>query len=186
MTRQREGMLRSRPRTDWLLLAVHSLLLAGYVLPWVQGSFGSRTDLSGVDVGRLAVAALTGEPEVSTWTLLLLASLPALAADGLMVSALGDRLGFGRCVTRSLAVTLALPGVLLAASILTLTLLAAGGSLLIDGPASGLYLQTAAGVVLLGALLSPSPRRLQRPHTATSHRTAPASPSAWRSPSRMP
>ena len=158
----------ARPSADWPLVAVHALLLAGYALPWVQGSFGSRTALSAFDLGRFSASALGGASEPSTWTLLALAALPALAVDGLVLSAFGSRIGIGRRLGRPLALALSLPGLLLATAVLALTLRAAGGSPFVDGPAPGLYLAAAAGLVLLVALL---PRRPFR-RAARASRTA--------------
>ena len=111
----------ARPSADWPLVAVHALLLAGYALPWVQGSFCSRTALSAFDLGRFSASVLGGASEPSTWTLLALAALPALAVDGLVLSAFGSRIGIGRRLGRPLA----------------LTLRAAGDSPFVDGPAPG-------------------------------------------------
>ena len=163
-----DGDGRARPSADWPLVAVHALLLAGYALPWVQGSFGSRTALSAFDLGRFSASALGGASEPSTWTLLALAALPALAVDGLVLSAFGSRIGIGRRLGRPLALALSLPGLLLATAVLALTLRAAGGSPFVDGPAPGLYLAAAAGLVLLVALL---PRRPFR-RAARASRTA--------------
>ena len=150
---------RARAGADWPLIAVHALLLGSYALPWVGGSFGSRTTIFAFELGRLTSSTLGGASEPGTWTLLAFAALPALAVDGLVLSALGGRIGIGRRRARRLALVLALPGLLLAAVALALTLRVAGGSPFVDGPAPGLYLAAAAGLVLLGAL---APGRLAR------------------------
>ncbi|MDA1061581.1 MAG: hypothetical protein O2895_01500 [Chloroflexi bacterium] len=77
---------RTRPGADWPLVAVHALLLAAYALPWVGGSFGSRTAISAFELGRFTGSTLAIASEPGTWTLLAFAALPALAADGLVLS----------------------------------------------------------------------------------------------------
>ena len=130
-------------------------------------AFGVRPEIA-FDLGRFSASALGGASEPSTWTLLALAALPALAVDGLVLSAFGSRIGIGRRLGRPLALALSLPGLLLATAVLALTLRAAGGSPFVDGPAPGLYLAAAAGLVLLVALL---PRRPFR-RAARASRTA--------------
>lgn len=153
------------------LCAGHLLLLAGFFLPWVGGSFGARSGLSGLDLAAIArdVAAVDAYSVSSEARAMMVAlyALPALAVDGLLISAFGTRLGLPPRVVGPLAQLLAVPALLLATAVLLLSVFAAHSSVLFDGPAYGLYVElSVSGALVMGALaprLAALARRVRRP-----------------------
>lgn len=140
--------------------AGHLLLLAGFFLPWVGGAFGARSGLSGFDLAAIARDVATLEAyDVSgeaRGVMFALYALPALALDGLLVAAFGARMGIPERALRRLAQLLALPALVVATAVAVVSIFGARSSMLLDGPAYGLYIElAAAGTLLLTALASP-------------------------------
>ena len=149
-------------RGTLLLAAAHVLVLAAFFLPWVEGSFGERATLSGLEIAQLSperssngLLALLGP---YAWALYL---LPALALDGLLLALLGERLGLAR-LARPLSSALALPGA--ATSVVVVAYLATEGALLdVIGQAPvGLVLLLLASACLAVALFDGVSRRRAR------------------------
>lgn len=146
-------------RGTLLLVAAHTLVLAAFFLPWVEGSFGERSTLSGLEIAQLSperssngLLAVVGP---YAWALYL---LPALALDGLLLASLGERLGLAR-LAHPLSYALALPGA--AASVVVLAYLATEGALLavIAQAPLGLVLLLLASACLAVALFEGVSRR---------------------------
>ena len=133
-----------------LLAGAHALLLAAFFLPWVGGSFGERSTLSGLELARLSPEAASGDLVAAlgphAWALYL---LPALALDGLLLALLGERLGLGR-LARPLSFTFALPGA--AVALVLLATVGLDGSLL-RAPQWGLALLLIAIACLAASLV---------------------------------
>ena len=132
----------------------HALVLTGFLLPWVGGSFGARDAFSGLDLARLPgglIAAGIGHQAItSPIAHVALPGVPVLAADGLLLLAIA-RLGLlSRRTACRAAFVLAAPIALAALLVLVLVIGAARRGDMVAGPGVGLYLAAAgAGIALL-------------------------------------
>ncbi|MQA00766.1 MAG: hypothetical protein GEU80_15825 [Dehalococcoidia bacterium] len=137
-----------------LLAGSHLLFIGAAFLPWLTGGFGARGALTGLDLARVTWSGAVGLPLGAAGEFGATAALygvPALAADALLLLALGPWLGLSRSLVERIVLALAAPGVLVA-----LVVLAFGVGVLgvdrVDGAAWGL------AVLLTASTLAGTPR----------------------------
>lgn len=135
----------------------HVVVLVGFVLPWVAGEFGARSELSGLALARLAdglaTSGATGDALTMPVARIVLLLVPLAAANALLLMALA-RLGvIRRDTARRGAMVLAMLMTVTGATALVLLSLGTRESTIIAGPALGLYVTMAgAGMASLSSL----------------------------------
>ncbi len=139
------------PKRELLAAAGHLVILAGFALPWATGEFGARSEFSGVALVRLAEGIMETGLADGTFAMplarLVLILVPLAAANALLLLILARLRALNRDTARRCAVALAVPVGVTALSALTLLVIAARGSMVLDGPALGLYV-TIAGAAM--------------------------------------
>lgn len=135
----------------------HGMVFVGFLQPWVAGQFGARERLSGLDLARVTDGlidhGLAGDALTLPLTRVLLFGLPVIAANALLLLALGRARILERSHARHLAFALAIPAALVAVVALVLLVLTATGDGVVDGPAFGILLVAAGALLAVGAWL---------------------------------
>jgi hypothetical protein len=150
------GAATGADRGALLASAAHLALIVGFFLPWLDGPFGARGSLSGLDVVRVAETLAEAYPEAriaANALATVAAAVPGLAVAALALIWVTPHLGWRRRRSAVLATWVA---VVLGTGVVALSILvgyAQHSSDLIDAPGSGLLVMSAALPAALAALL---------------------------------